>query len=158
MKVWGKYNFEWAAQIRPQLDNAGAVQTFQPAADYPNPQGLALHRYGQGPFCKFRITGDRAEAGVYAITSSNKLMYVGECTNLATRFNNGYGSISPRACYEGGQPAYCRINQLIYEALKSNQNVEVWFSRATNRQEIVADLIKTLKPVWNRRDTSAKPA
>ncbi|CAN5487751.1 hypothetical protein BH10CHL1_BH10CHL1_01370 [soil metagenome] len=152
MKIWGKYNFEWTALIRPQLDDAGAIQAFHPSADYKNPQGLALHAYGAGPFCKFHIPSDKTHAGVYVLTLNAKPNYIGECTNLANRYNSGYGAISPRTCYEGGQPAYCRVNHLIFNAAKAGQHIELWFLKTANRPAVVSELTKLLRPPWNQRN------
>ena len=30
------------------------------------------------------------------------------------RYNNGYGRISPRNCFQGGQSTNCRVNNLIF--------------------------------------------
>lgn len=150
MRTWGNYRFEWAAQIRPELDDVGAVQAFLPHTAYANPQNLSLHSSGEGPFCKFRIPANLQEAGVYLLLANDVPVYVGECANLATRFNHGYGAISPRDCYTGGRPAYCRINNLIYTAMKARQNVEVWFCKTANRQAIAAELTKTLRTPWNQ--------
>lgn len=150
MRTWGKYNFEWAAQIRPETDDRGAVQPFQPHLAYANPQSLALHPFGEGPFCKFRIPSNRDDAGVYLLLANDTPVYIGECTNLATRFNHGYGAISPRDCYTGGRPAQCRINHLIYTALKARQNVEVWFCKTPSHRTIAAELLKTLRTPWNQ--------
>ena len=45
------------------------------------------------------------------------LRYVGECANLSARFNVGYGNISPKNCFSGGQETNCRLNNLLYEAV-----------------------------------------
>ncbi|MBX3011118.1 MAG: hypothetical protein KF832_06400 [Caldilineaceae bacterium] len=150
MRTWGNYAFAWAAQIRPDTDDSGAVAAIQPHVAYANPQQLTLHSYGEGPFCKFRISTTLQEAGVYLLLVNDAPIYVGECTNLATRFNHGYGAVSPRDCYTGGRPAYCRINNLIYNSLAAGQRVEVWFRKTTNRQAIAAELIKLLNTTWNQ--------
>lgn len=150
MRTWGKYNFEWAAQIRPEMDDKGAVQPFQPHLAYANPQNLALHPFGEGPFCKFRIPSNKQDGGVYLLLANDTPVYIGECTNLATRFNHGYGAISPRDCYTGGRPTQCRINNLIYTALKARQNVEVWFHKSAKRSATATELIKMLRTPWNQ--------
>jgi len=151
MKTWGKYAFEWTAFIKPELDDNGAVQAFLPNINYQNPQGLALNPYGQGPFCKFRIPSDKTYAGIYLLSVDNKAMYIGECNNLVNRYNDGYGAISPRDCYEGGQPTYCRINHLIYTTVKAGRQIELWFFKTANRPAIQEELVKALKPLWNRK-------
>jgi hypothetical protein len=150
MRTWGKYSFEWAAQIRPEIDDIGAVEAFLPHAAYANPQNLELHPYGQGPFCKFRIPNNLDNAGVYLLLVNDAPVYIGECANLATRFNHGYGSIAPRDCYTGGRPNHCRINHLLYTALKARQPAEIWFRKTANRPAIAAELIKLLRTPWNQ--------
>jgi len=150
MRTWGNYSFEWAALIRPEVDDFGAPQAFHPHSAYANPQNLALHPYGEGPFCRFRIPTNLQEAGVYMLLVSDTPVYVGECTNLATRFNHGYGAISPRDCYTGGRPNYCRINHLLYAIAKSGKQTEVWFRKTANRPAIAEELTKALKTPWNQ--------
>ncbi len=151
MKLWGKYGFEWAAQLRPQLDEDGNVEAFVPHVHYQNNTGLALHAYGQGPFCKFQISEQQEYGGVYLLNVGGKAMYIGECAHLANRYNDGYGSISPRNCYQGGQPTHCRINHLIYTTIKAGHPIELWFLKTPNRQAIATELIKSLRSPWNRK-------
>lgn len=148
MRTWGNYSFEWAALIRPEVDDLGAPQAFYPHSAYANPQNLALHPYGEGPFCRFRIPTNLQAAGVYLLVSDTPL-YAGECANLATRFNHGYGAISPRDCYTGGRPNHCRINHLLFEQAKAGKQTEIWFHKATKRAAVLEEVIKAVKPAWN---------
>ena len=157
MRTWAKYNFEWTSNIRPELDDDGKILAFTPHTQYQNPQGLALNAYGEGPFCKFRISEAHHEEGVYILTLDATATYVGECLSLATRFNSGYGSISPRNCYEQGQTTICGINHLIYQAAQAGQKIELWFLRTPNRKVVQKELIEALKPLWNRKGYPAAP-
>lgn len=150
-KTWGNHTFERVCTIRPETDGAGNIREFMPQAQYQNRKGLPLNLYGHGPFCKFRIPNDKRYAGVYVITADRKAIYVGECINLSSRHNNGYGNISPRNCYAGGQLTNCRINNWIYNTAKTGQQTELWFLRTANRKTIESELINTLQPEWNRQ-------
>lgn len=66
------------------------------------------------------------------------------------RFNMGYGHISPRNCYVGGQPTNCRINSLILETYKRGSHIELLFYETANRFNIESTLIKKLNPEWNK--------
>jgi hypothetical protein len=90
-------------------------------------------------------------AGAYVLTVDDNPAYVGECINLSSRYNNGYGNISPRNCYAGGQLTNCRINHLIHNAVNAGQQIKLWFLRTANRKTIEAELINALKPEWNRQ-------
>ncbi len=111
-----------------------------------------MNPYGDGEFCKFCIHVSKGMSGVYILTIGvdNKVKYIGEYVDLLSRFNNGYGTISPRNCYEGGQPTNCRINKKILESIQSGQKVKLWYHPAKDeRKKIEASLIQNLKPEWN---------
>ena len=120
-------------------------------------KNLPLHKYGSGPFCRFKINPDIDGLGVYCIADgNNKPLYIGKCTGatstLLKRFNQGYGSIQPRNCYKGGQSTNCRINQLVLDAVKKGKKLLLFFHKTKNGQEatkLEADLIKLLKPPWD---------
>lgn len=84
---------------------------------YHNIRNRKLLAFGTKLFCKFRI--DKAfskKKGIYCFAINNKIVYIGRCIdNFGKRINAGYGNISPRNCYEGGQSTNCRINSYIEE-------------------------------------------
>ena len=126
-----------------------------PQNRYVNAATISLNKYGSGPFCSFKIARGRRSAGLYIITSNDLPVYVGECINLEKHYNsNGYGGISPRNCYAGGQETNCRINNLILGDLKSMKQLALWFheKEADKNQRIVIEqkLIELLKPQWNK--------
>jgi hypothetical protein len=77
-------------------------------------------------------------------------MYIGECVNLSSRYNAGYGQISPRNCFVGGQETNCRINNLIYGEATHSHKIELWFHQSDHYKSIEAELRKELNPAWNR--------
>lgn len=79
---------------------------------YKDKDGKVL--YGKGSFCKFKIDKYLKEKGLYCFAIDDKIVYIGRCVNtFAQRINAGYGNISPRNCFKGGQPTNCRINSRI---------------------------------------------
>ena len=144
------FSFEHICDIEPEKEIEGNIKVYYPQSQYKNPNDLALHKYGIGPFCTFAIPRDLRREGVYLIKIDADIKYVGECENLASRFNMGYGNISPRNCYAGGQTTNCRINNAIYNHSLNTNNIELYFYETTNRYEVEWELINTLNPPWNR--------
>jgi hypothetical protein len=91
--------------------------------------------------------------GVYILTVNGEPYYVGECENLSKRYNTGYGQISTRNCFKGGQSTNCRINKLIFEAYNNSSKVELWFLKTDRHKEIEAELIPIMnvREKWNRK-------
>jgi hypothetical protein len=77
-------------------------------------------------------------------------MYVGEAENLARRFNQGYGYIAPRACYDGGQQTNCRLNKLILSEVKEGRKVTPYFHETRDRLQLESELIDSYNSPWNR--------
>lgn len=138
--------FDYVYEIVPDKVN-GRVKRYLPQAAYATSDDLPLHKYGAGPFCHFAIPNIRVE-GVYLITSNEAIKYVGECENFSNRFNMGYGNISPRNCFIGGQPTNCRINHNIYEMAKDDCKIVLFFHETDNRFEVERELIGKLNPEW----------
>lgn len=149
------YLFEQVGAIEPLRGDDGAIIEEMPQPRYRNSNSLPLNNYGRGPFCRFRVARGQPEAGVYIIASGETALYVGECQSLEDRYgSNGYGGISPRNCFRGGQETNCRINTLILHACKGGDELTLWFHRAdggkATRVEIETRLRAALKPAWNR--------
>lgn len=128
----------------------GAIQAFSPQSRYQNSSNLKLNKYGAGPFCKFKIPSRHTGAGVYVITIDGTPVYVGECENLASRYNMGYGNISPRNCYQGGQETNCRINNLIYGSVEKGASARLWFLSTPDFKSVESQLRGKLRLPWNR--------
>lgn len=157
MLTVGNYNFVYVCEINPKLDSNLQILELLPQDRYENKKNLRLNKYGKGPFCKFSI--DRkysGKSGVYVISINDVIQYVGECDDFFKRFGMGYGNISPRNCFEGGQLTNCRINSIILNAIKSNNSVHLFFLETNDRFKIEHELILDLNPVWNK--TLGKPS
>lgn len=114
---------------------------------------MPIHKYGRGPFCKFKIPGYFRSAGVYAIATPEKIKYVGRCVNLAARYNSGYGQISPRNCFSGGQETNCRVNSLVLAEANMGQDLALWFHQTESPDVIEVELLGSIAPEWNRQGT-----
>jgi hypothetical protein len=121
-----------------------------PQGRYRNGRNLRLNTYGAGPFCKFTIPQRFQTSGVYILTVDDKVWYVGECANLSVRFNAGYGNISPKNCFKGGQETNCRLNNLVYTAAKAGERISLWLFQTVDYKSVEAALRSALKPAWNR--------
>ena len=135
--------------IRLEKDADGIIKEFLPQSRYDNTKGLQLHKNGRGPFCRFRISNDLNEAGVYIFRIDGIIKYAGECLDLSKRINMGYGNISPRNCFEGGQSTNCRINNFVLQESKKGKRINLYFHPTDNRKKVEADLLRKFQPGWN---------
>jgi hypothetical protein len=78
------------------------------------------------------------------------IRYVGECANLSARFNAGYGNISPKNCFKGGQETNCRLNNLIYASVSSGERLSLFFHETANYRDIEARIRAVLRAPWNK--------
>ena len=120
-----------------------------------------LHRYGQGPFCEFRIKNHINEKGLYCYVVNGDIKYIGKVTGNSTfgkRFNGGYGHISPYNCYKkekghsGGRLTNCHINSIVNKELLDGREILVGFYVMENDNDISnleKKLIKKISPEWN---------
>ena len=151
------WKFEHVCQIILKSDLDGKPEEIFPQDRYENKKNLSLNKYGKGPFCKFTIDRKYAQkSGVYAIQIDENIQYVGECEDFQKRFGMGYGNISPKNCFQGGQPTNCRVNSDILKMIKTGKEVQLYFLETNDRFPIEHVLIKKLKPVWNK--TIGKPS
>lgn len=120
-----------------------------------------LHRYGQGPFCEFRIKNHINEKGLYCYVVNGDIKYIGKVTGNSTfgkRFNGGYGHISPYNCYKkekghsGGRLTNCHINSIVNKEFLNGSDICVGFYVMENDIDISnleKKLIENNNPGWN---------
>jgi hypothetical protein len=142
--------FSLVCPIEPRRTSDGSVQEFMPQGRYKNAATARLNKYGGGPFCKFAIPTGFMCSGVYALMSGPEVKYIGECQDLTARYNMGYGNISPRNCYIGGQETNCRLNNLILAEVKGGGALTLWFHQTSEYKALEKRLRSTLRPAWNR--------
>ena len=130
-----------------------------PLLDYPhlrlnNTRNLKLNKYGAGPFATLTLTPPPPrEQGVYAVVAdSTQVMYVGQAANtIRQRWAMGAAKISPRNCFDGGQPTNCHLNTLIQRAVTDGHRLELYILATPDYDSIERTLIATLQPPWNIR-------
>ena len=151
-KDWKK-RFDRVCEIKAKSEN-GKIKEDAPQNRYKNYKKLKLHKYGNGKFCSLFPVKVGHDEGTYILTINGIPYYVGECVDLYKRFNWGYGKISPRNCYEGGQQTNCRINKEILEALKNGKRILLYFYKNQNRESIETEVISQLgtRRYWNKKD------
>jgi hypothetical protein len=147
----GQFDFVHVSQIEPERNADGSVRRFMPQALYANTRSLPLSRYGQGPFCKFKIPTTYNVSGVYALRVAEAVKYIGECANLSARYNAGYGNISPRNCFKGGQDTNCRLNNLVYLAAVAGDSIDLWFHQTDSYKAAELEILAIQKWIWNRK-------
>ena len=151
------HTFDYTCEIIPDLNEEGGVIEILPQSQYENKKNLGLNKFGEGPFCKFTIDRKHSgKTGVYVILVNNVIQYVGECDDFFKRFGMGYGNISPRNCFEGGQSTNCRINSDILSVFKLKKSIQLYFLETDDRFRIEHEIIINLNPPWNK--TSGKPS
>lgn len=143
-------DFQFVCAIEPECAANGRCQRLMPQSQFANSRGLKIHRYGHGPFCRFRIPSDYNMSGVYLLTVNQQPTYLGECQHLSQRYNMGYGQISPRNCFVGGQQTNCRLNHQILMAAEEDSCIELWFHECDDYKVLEADLRRRCRLPWNR--------
>jgi hypothetical protein len=142
--------FVFVQELIPRRNDAGAVLQFMPQSRYKKSDTAKLNRHGNGPFCKFSISSKwMGRSGVYALLSGNDLLYIGECKDLRSRFNMGYGNISPRNCFEGGQATNCKINARILSLCQNGRKVQLYFHETDEYKRVESILLNKLNPQYN---------
>jgi len=147
-------NFVHIEQVELERDGNGGAIEYMPHQRYKKASSTGLHRFGAGPFCRFHPAKGIGLPGIYIVTADDALCYIGECINLDKRWgSNGYGNISPRNPYVGGQPTNCRINNAILKDTKIGKRIDLWFhnfkGEKEHRLKLEKKLIEKLTPNWN---------
>jgi hypothetical protein len=149
-REFGGQQFDHVCRIEPERNEDGELRQFLPQDRYAKRDTVPLNRYGTGPFGKFKIPRHLRASGVYCLTVDGNLKYVGEAADLAARYNAGYGNISPKNCYKGGQETNCRLNSLIFEAVRDAREVDLWFHPTTSYKALELEMRAAMAPAWNR--------
>lgn len=145
-----RIEFRYVCNLKPEVGADGLVVSLMPQRRYENTRNLPLNSYGAGPFCKFRIPRQFKACGVYALIVEGSVKYIGECINLSSRYNAGYGNISPRNCFKGGQEKNCRINALVHAEFNHGREVELWSHASSEYKLLEKRLLAVGSYEWNR--------
>lgn len=142
--------FERVGALAPERDSSGLVVAHMPQARYANERRLPLNPHGAGPFCRFTIGKGDHRPGVYVLTVNGVPAYAGRCVSLAKRWGRmGYGAISPKNCFVGGQSTNCKVNNLVFRHVNAGDQLELWFHPTAELGVVEREVILTLRPPWN---------
>ena len=142
--------FHYVQELNPDRDPTGQIKQFMPQTRYTKHATSKINPYGKGPFCKFSINSEWAgRSGVYALISGKELLYIGECVDLRKRYNMGYGNISPKNCFRGGQPTNCKINTMVISEYTKGNKVALYFHETGEHKLVESRLLISLKPPYN---------
>ena len=146
-------NFQNVGQLEPKRDHAGNFIEYYPQYSGGHPEGLELNKYGDKTFCHFSIGKNWNVAGVFVLTESDEVNFVGKTEDLNQQFGNErYGMMSPSDCYSGGRVTACKLNSLILEAAKNGKTISLWLHRETNKNlqlKIRKRIREFYVPPWN---------
>lgn len=142
--------FQSVGTIDPERDVSGSIRQFMPQPRYAKAETTPLNPNGAGPFCRFNIAQGINAAGVYVLTLDGEPVYTGKCENLARRWGGmGYGAISPKNCFVGGQSTNCKINNRVLRHTQAGRTLELWFHPTADGAAAERALILDLRPAWN---------
>lgn len=145
------YTFTYIQDLLPDCDSAGKVIVDEPQNRYDNKKGLPLLKYGSGTFCRFRIEAEN-RSGVYLWVCDNEIIYIGEAVSLRDRFNTGYGNISPRNCFIGGQSTNCKMNKVILEYFEQRKRISLYFYPTAEHKLVEKELLDQILTPYNVKD------
>jgi len=145
------HSFRYLQQLLPECGADGRALKFYPQGDCPSHGRLPLNQYGDGAFCRFRIDAGRWP-GVYLWVAGGKILYVGETEDLQRRFNLGYGVISPRNCFAGGQSTNCRMNKVVLSQFEAGRIVSLYFLRTEEHKRVELELLRGVTTPYNIKD------
>ena len=144
------YRFNKVFTLVLETDSGGSLLEFQPHHRYGKEGNL--NPYGTGPFCRFKIpSGYEGKEGVYllVVDPPDELVYIGKTEDLSKRFNHGYGNISPKNCYVGGQNTNCKVNNKILNVYGNGRRVVVFFHETDKHSAVERGLLNRGRPPWN---------
>ena len=145
------YEFRFLQQLNPECDDGGHIVKCFPQGDYDNKNGLPLSNHGEGAFCHFSINAGDWQ-GVYLWVVDRIIIYIGETAGLQQRFNMGYGNISPRNCYVGGQSTNCKMNKVILNLYEKGKTVSLYFYKTADYKRVELDLLGKINTPYNVKD------
>ena len=145
------WKFALAGPVEAERAASGSLVIYTAWERFANTKGLALNKWGAGPFVRLRPPPLPRTPGVYAVTERDQVKYVGIAkASLYTRWGRGgYSVIDPRNCYVGGQSTNCHLNHLIGDALGDGRSLDLWIHMDPEPRPIELTLIRALRPPWN---------
>lgn len=99
-------------------------------------------------FCHFKLNLPNT-SGVYLWVVDEEIIYIGEAENLKARFNNGYGNISPRNCFKGGQSTNVKMNRAALKYFNQRKTIMLYIALTEKHKEIERYLLDRINTQYN---------
>lgn len=144
----GGREFHYMGELLPERDPTGRPRALYPHQRFSNRRGLALHRFGHGPFARISLPELPSTAGVYVICSDEDVAAIEACEDLNQHINKRVGIITPRNCYRGGSEGDCWTNAWILKAAQTGSQVTLWFYESAEPQTEAEALRAEVDVVW----------
>ena len=146
-------NIEFSKACTIELIKKDGVLEFFPQRIFTN---INHYPYLKGidentPFCKFKPNLPPTN-GVYLWVIDDEIIYIGEGVNLYKRFNSGYGNISPRNCFKGGQNTNIKMNRIALKTYYDNKKIDIYIFETQNHKLLEKELLKQISTPYNVRD------
>jgi hypothetical protein len=150
----GNYEFEYVETIVPKKNQDGGIWNEFPQSRYINEGNIGLHEYGKGAFCKFKLNNAQSVSGVYAwvLEGETDPIYIGETNDFQKRFCMGYGTISPRNCYAGGQMTNCKMNKVVLQKYIEGKKIQIYFYSTKNYKKVELELLNAIDTPYNAKN------
>jgi hypothetical protein len=151
MEIQG-YKFSCASQIDAEREVDGKIITWKPTGKYYK-DDRALHKFGHGPFATLEVETLRSNMGVYLVIKNEvDVMFVGATRDaFSKRWGKaaGFRSISPSACYQGGDSTYCRVKSAIVSELEAGNRLSLWIFTTADPLGVKRRITGVSLPPWN---------
>ena len=90
--------------------------------------------------------------GVYLWVSGEEIIYIGETRDFAKRFNMGYGNISPRNCFKGGQNTNCKMNKIVMKYYEKHVPINLYFLETNEHKKVERELLDHINTKFNKKN------
>lgn len=155
-----KLGFRSMGYIEPIKNADGEVFVDKPQLRYRKNKNLGYNKNcdDNTEFTAFKVEGIPESKGVYIwyIDNGRSLSYIGEGVNLKKRFSfTGYGKISPRNCFVGGQSTNCKMNHEVLKMWKEGKVFHLYIFETEDHKDLEKKLIKMYHPELNKKDNKA---
>lgn len=155
--ILNNYVFDYIEDLIPEYDSKGNIVTYSPQDLYNNKKNLPLlpEAENNARFCRFRVCNASPCSGVYAWIVDGAPIYIGETRNFKMRFNSGYGNISPRNCFKGGQKTNVKMNKVVLDYSMRGKTIELYFLMTNDYKKIELELIGSYRPLHNEKNNKS---
>ena len=132
-------------------DKAGSI-CIQPQRRYKNIKHYAYldNVDDDTVFCKFKPNFPSVK-GVYLWVANGEIIYIGESVNIKSRFNDGYGNISPRNCFVGGQSTNVKMNRVALLYYQDNQPIDIYYCITSEHKKFETLLLDKINTKYNSK-------